>query len=130
MTNEILVEQVSMMTAACTEFLELTPHQVLVTKYSLHSRRTKRIFLAMVPLLQYVFRIKKGWRKDDWTLRTQLRTTFWKEVYESRREEEEEGELNRAKNPQAQTAGLPPSFVSGKKKETVMKNIIKPVRRH
>jgi hypothetical protein len=56
---------VSMMTAACTEFLELTAHQLLVTKYFLNSRRTKRIFLAMVPLLQYVFRVKKGWRKND-----------------------------------------------------------------
>jgi hypothetical protein len=111
---------VSMMTAACTEFLELTPHQVLVTKYPLNSRRTKRIFLAMVPLLQFVFRVKKGWRKNDWTLRTQLRTTFWKAVYESRAETEEEGQLNRTKNPQAQTAGsdrhlpahLPPSVVA------------------
>ena len=55
---------VSMMTAACTVFLESTPHQVLVTKYSLNSRRTKRIFLAMVPLLQFVFRVTAGGQSE------------------------------------------------------------------
>ncbi len=45
---------VSVMTAACTEFL--TPHQVLVTKHSLHSRQTKRVILVIVPPLQHIFR--------------------------------------------------------------------------
>jgi hypothetical protein len=92
---------VSMMTAACTEFLELNPHQALATKYSLNSRRTKRVTTAMVPLLQYLFRVKKGWSKEDWTLRSKLRTTFWKAVYAYRAEAEEEEEIFSGGYPQA-----------------------------
>jgi hypothetical protein len=44
---------VSLMTAACTAFLEPNKSEVMVTKYSLESRRRKMITIEMVRFLQY-----------------------------------------------------------------------------
>jgi hypothetical protein len=74
---------VSLMTAACTAFLEPNKSEVMVTKYSLESRRRKMVTIEMVRFLQYEVRGVRGreggserWRSEGARERGRER---WKE---------------------------------------------------
>ena len=73
---------VSMMTAAATGFLNFTKEETLLTNHSEWEEKRTRVTKAMVCYLQYVWRVDRGHRQEDWMKRNELRREFWKALHQ------------------------------------------------